>query len=67
MNTLGGFVCGFLLAIFTALVIQSVCPEATALYNKGVHKMELEAFEWGYMEKTITEDDKVLYKWVEKP
>jgi hypothetical protein len=40
-------------------------PKQTRMYNLGVQDTYKEAYENGLMVKEITEDDKVVYRWIE--
>jgi hypothetical protein len=57
---------GLITAAFLYLVMMvAFFPQKTPPYHLGVSDTHKEAFEKGYMEKVITQDDKVIYKWKE--
>jgi hypothetical protein len=62
---------GELFAVITMLVIgvfvvlMALFPEYSTMYKKGVKDTHREAFENGLMEKEISKDDKVIYRWIE--
>jgi len=52
-----------MVATMVACGIIMVDPTKDPAYIMGVENTHKEAFEKGYMEKVITQDDKVIYKW----
>ena len=48
-----------------SLVVTFVVPTKTKIYMDGQQSIRKEAFDKGYMVKTI-EGEKIVYKWIEK-
>ena len=47
------------------LIFIGFFPQFSSMYTAGVSDTHKEAFEMGLMTKEITEDDKVIYRWIE--
>lgn len=52
-------------ALLFVVVLHGFFPEKSGAYAKGVKDTHKEAYEHGLMEKEITKDDKVIYRWKE--
>jgi len=47
------------------LIFIGLFPQHSSMYATGVSDTHKEAFEMGLMTKEITDDDKVVYRWIE--
>jgi hypothetical protein len=52
-----------MIACVVVLGFQMIDPKSDPVYKQGVLDTYKEAYENGHMEKEITKDDKVIYRW----
>ena len=61
------FISGVAFGMFSfGTILTFLVPKQTTIYIEAQKEFNQEAFSRGFMKKEITEDDKVIYNWIEK-
>lgn len=63
---MSNFLIGIGIGMLIGMISLTSDPKHTQIYMDARKEFTQEAFERGYMEKEIGEDDKVIYNWIEK-
>jgi hypothetical protein len=62
-NLFAAFVSGLIVGSLALALTMTAWPKGFLFYQEGVRDTHKEAYENGHMEKEITKDDKVIYRW----